>query len=80
MTASVAQDLHAKALTVSALAGPVPSPCISICKMSPDSQLCVGCYRTLDEIIAWSRSDDSTKKQVWQAISQRVQTERPCAP
>jgi len=34
--------------------GDVPSPCINVCKMNPDTGLCEGCLRTLDEIAAWS--------------------------
>ena len=31
---------------------PVPSPCISLCEIAPDTGLCRGCLRTIDEIIA----------------------------
>jgi predicted Fe-S protein YdhL (DUF1289 family) len=30
-----------------------PSPCIGICVINPQTQLCDGCFRTLDEIAAW---------------------------
>ena len=30
-----------------------PSPCIGICVINPNTQLCEGCARTLDEIAAW---------------------------
>jgi len=52
---------------------PVPSPCISLCKMSPDTGLCEGCLRTIDEIIAWSGADDDFKRQVWAEIRRREQ-------
>ena len=32
----------------------VPSPCISVCVMDADGSVCLGCFRTLDEIAAWS--------------------------
>ena len=32
----------------------VASPCINVCRMNPDTGMCEGCYRTLDEIAAWS--------------------------
>ena len=35
---------------------PVPSPCISVCKMSPATGWCEGCARTLGEIAAWQRA------------------------
>ena len=31
------------------------SPCIQICMIHPGARICVGCYRTGDEIAAWSR-------------------------
>lgn len=33
----------------------LPSPCISICQIDPQSGLCVGCYRSRKEIGSWSR-------------------------
>ncbi|MFD2175126.1 DUF1289 domain-containing protein [Rhodobacter lacus] len=31
------------------------TPCVKVCVMHPTEGLCVGCYRTLAEIGAWSR-------------------------
>ena len=50
----------------------VPSPCINICRIDPDSGLCAGCRRTLDEIAAWSRLDDARKRVVWAQLPGRV--------
>lgn len=50
----------------------VPSPCVSVCRMDPDSGLCSGCLRTIDEIVAWGRMDERAKRQVWACIVQRV--------
>jgi uncharacterized protein len=42
---------------------PILSPCNAVCKMDENSGLCLGCWRTIDEIVAWgSRSDDEKKK------------------
>ncbi|MBI5277546.1 MAG: DUF1289 domain-containing protein [Burkholderiales bacterium] len=51
---------------------PVPSPCMSVCRMDAASGICEGCLRTLDEIAAWSVLDDSQKREVWQLIAQRA--------
>jgi predicted Fe-S protein YdhL (DUF1289 family) len=51
----------------------VPSPCLSVCRMSPASELCEGCFRTLDEIAAWSRMGDDDKRAVWALIAQRAE-------
>ncbi len=55
-------------------AADVPSPCISVCRMDPRTQLCEGCFRTLDEIAAWSRLEDEGKRKVWALISERALT------
>jgi uncharacterized protein len=49
-----------------------PSPCVSVCLMGSDSELCDGCFRTLDEIAAWSGMDDDGKRGVWQRLVQRA--------
>ncbi len=50
----------------------VPSPCISVCRISADSGCCEGCFRTLDEISAWSRLPADEKRVLWQTIHQRI--------
>ena len=42
----------------------VPSPCINVCRMNPDTGLCEGCFRTLDEIAAWSAMVNVEKRAV----------------
>lgn len=51
----------------------VPSPCVAVCRMNACTGLCLGCWRTLDEIRDWSTSDNDTRRQVWDAIEQRAQ-------
>lgn len=50
---------------------PVPSPCIGICKMVPETGLCEGCMRTIDEIRAWRAADDDAKRAIWAEIRRR---------
>ena len=52
----------------------VPSPCVSVCVMHPQTGQCEGCLRTLQEIGEWSRLHDAGKRQVWQRIQMRVQS------
>ena len=40
--------------------------------MDAASQLCDGCFRTLNEIAAWSGMDDGSKRLVWQRLAQRA--------
>ncbi|NMM26726.1 MAG: DUF1289 domain-containing protein [Glaciimonas sp.] len=52
--------------------GPLPSPCINLCKMDDASGLCQGCRRTIPEIIAWSQASENDKCAMWQAIQRRT--------
>lgn len=49
----------------------IPSPCINICKMDADNGLCIGCFRTIDEITRWSRIDDAQRADILAAIARR---------
>ena len=49
----------------------VASPCISVCRMDPKTQLCEGCARTIDEIANWSRYSNADKNAVWRRIAER---------
>lgn len=51
---------------------PVPSPCVSVCRMDAATGLCEGCFRTLDEIAAWSTLDDAGKREAWTRITRRI--------
>lgn len=65
--------LRARAAVVAAGQGAdVPSPCVSVCCMAPDTGLCQGCLRTIEEITAWSRLHAVGKRAVWQAIATRA--------
>lgn len=50
---------------------PVPSPCVSICRMDASSGWCEGCLRTIDEIAVWSVLDEDEKRAVWALLPQR---------
>ena len=50
---------------------PVPSPCINVCRMVPETGLCQGCMRTIEEIVAWGKADDAYKRAVWAEIRRR---------
>ena len=51
----------------------VPSPCISVCQMDAATGFCIGCFRTLDEIAAWSRASEAEKRAVWSELAERAQ-------
>ena len=60
--------LAAKAEAAMAAEDNVPSPCVSVCRMTEDHSLCQGCYRTLDELRAWSGASDGYKRSVWRDV------------
>jgi len=39
----------------------ITSPCISICKMDPDTGFCQGCARSSQEKILWKNNDTTDK-------------------
>ncbi len=51
----------------------VPSPCISVCRMNPQSCLCEGCLRSIEEIAQWGNAGDEFKQTILQRIEQRRQ-------
>jgi len=50
----------------------VDSPCIKICVIHPESRLCTGCLRTIDEIGAWSRMTPEARRSVMDALPTRA--------
>ena len=40
----------------------VESPCISVCRY--DNEVCVGCGRTVDEVVGWYDMTDEQKQQI----------------
>jgi predicted Fe-S protein YdhL (DUF1289 family) len=52
-------------------AGKVPSPCINVCAMNPETGLCEGCARTIEEIAQWGTAAESVKRLIWSEIQRR---------
>lgn len=42
----------------------VQSPCIKVCVIEPESRLCTGCLRTIDEISTWSFMSNEERRSV----------------
>jgi predicted Fe-S protein YdhL (DUF1289 family) len=49
----------------------VPSPCIGVCFIEPDSGLCRGCQRTLNEIANWLEMSADEKRATLRELSLR---------
>ncbi len=50
---------------------PVPSPCVNVCQMNPDTGLCRGCLRTIDEIAGWLEMSYAQKREVLAQLEER---------
>lgn len=50
----------------------IPSPCISVCRMTEDRSRCEGCFRTIPEIRAWAGADRAQRLSIWTQLSQRA--------
>jgi predicted Fe-S protein YdhL (DUF1289 family) len=50
---------------------PVWSPCIKVCFVDPARQLCVGCFRTMEELGRWTRMSAEERAAVGEALPAR---------
>jgi predicted Fe-S protein YdhL (DUF1289 family) len=52
------------------------SPCNNVCRMgrahSAESDWCLGCLRTLDEIAAWAMLDTAQQRTIWRDLLHRA--------
>jgi predicted Fe-S protein YdhL (DUF1289 family) len=48
------------------------SPCISICVLD-DDDICMGCYRSAEEITDWFMASDEQKNEVLRKARERLQ-------
>lgn len=49
----------------------VKSPCTALCTLIPGTQICAGCYRTVEEIRDWLYYDDTQKTAVVSELDAR---------
>ena len=49
----------------------IESPCVRICLIHPEARLCVGCYRTGDEIARWSRMAPDERRAIMDELPAR---------
>ena len=48
------------------------SPCIGVCELDFESDLCVGCLRTSQEIAMWSQIDNKKAMQIMEETKNRI--------
>ena len=50
----------------------VDSPCIKICVIHPEERICVGCYRSIEEIATWSRLSPAERRAIMADLPARL--------
>lgn len=51
------------------------SPCIGVCTIDERRALCLGCGRTIDEIVAWGALDEARRRAVMAELPARLAAE-----
>lgn len=54
----------------------IKSPCIKVCKYDEDN-ICMGCYRTMDEITGWLFMSEEQKIKSLSEAKERKSTPKP---
>lgn len=49
----------------------IESPCVKLCVIHPEERLCLGCFRTIEEISAWSRLSPEARRDVMADLPSR---------
>ena len=50
----------------------IESPCVKICVIHPGAGLCVGCYRTPDEIARWTAMTPDERREIMDGLADRA--------
>lgn len=50
--------------------GMVKSPCVAVCALD-ENDVCIGCYRTGNEITQWGEMDNQSKAEVMKNVAKR---------
>lgn len=49
----------------------IESPCVQICVIHPETRLCTGCARSIDEIGGWSRMSAEERRVIMDELPNR---------
>lgn len=55
------------------------SPCVSICALDVDD-ICIGCYRSADEVTDWFLADKQEKEAILERARERMRLANPIRP
>lgn len=75
-----AAQVHSEGCLDADFDGVVASPCISVCRMTPDRSHCEGCFRTLEELRAWGKAEAAQRRVIWAQLLARAGLPHPAVP
>ncbi|MDB5660692.1 MAG: hypothetical protein JWS10_3307 [Cypionkella sp.] len=52
----------------------IESPCVKLCVIHREARLCVGCFRSIDEIASWGRLTPAERREIIAALPARAST------
>ncbi len=58
---------------------PVPHPCVRNCCLD-EADICMGCFRSLEEILAWHQASESEKQNILRRCAERKKRTQPPRP
>lgn len=50
---------------------PIKTPCVQVCFVDPAAGVCVGCFRTMEELGRWTKYSDGEREAILAALPQR---------
>lgn len=50
---------------------PIKTPCVQLCFVDATAQICVGCFRTMEELGRWTLYSDAEREAIMQALPAR---------
>jgi predicted Fe-S protein YdhL (DUF1289 family) len=56
---------------------PIRTPCVKVCVVDGESGLCLGCYRTLNEVAAWAQFTEAERELILAELPDRRGRIRP---
>lgn len=55
----------------------IESPCVKLCVVHPETRLCMGCHRSIDEIALWSQMTPDARRAVMADLPARAARSAP---
>jgi len=49
----------------------IESPCVKVCVLHPEADICIGCYRTRHEIAGWSHMTREERRSLMETLPDR---------